>query len=301
MATSPNSSRSDRTVHGSPETRVERTTTGQRPSAARRRTRRPRAEREAEILAAARAIFAARGYGAAAMSEIAARAGVVEGTVYSYFESKRALLIAVMKRFYAELIADTESGLRAVRGTENRLRFLIRRHIDTFVSDPGLCRVIIREARPDVALYDEAILKLNRRYTGLALKVLEEGVADGSLRREIAPSVIRDLLYGGIEHAVWRFLFSDGTFVGISQSTDDGSGSDGANEGIADEARDDTRDRPLDAGRLADQLADALLGGILRVTLPEDLGEAADPATAAVVRLERAVARLESTVVEASR
>lgn len=220
-----------------------------------RRTRRPRAERKAEILDAARSVFAERGYGAAAVAEIATRAGVVEGTVYSYFETKRALLIAVMKAFYDDLISDTESGLRAVRGTENQLRFVIRRHIDTFTSDLGLCRVIIREARPDVALYDEAILKLNRRYTGLALRVLEEGISNGSLREDLVPSVIRDLLYGGIEHAVWRFVFSDGE---------------------------------LDAGMLADQLADALLGGITNTPTSET--------DATVVRLERAVARLESNL-----
>jgi hypothetical protein len=67
--------------------------------------------------------------------------------------------------------------------------------------------------------------------------------------------VIRDLLYGGIEHAVWRFVFSDGE---------------------------------LDAGMLADQLADALLGGITNAPTSET--------DATVVRLERAVARLESNL-----
>ena len=89
------------------------------PAHNKRRTRRPRAERQAEILEAARAMFAERGYGASAVAEIAARAGVVEGTVYSYFERKRALLIAVMKCFYEELIADTESGLRAARSARS--------------------------------------------------------------------------------------------------------------------------------------------------------------------------------------
>jgi TetR/AcrR family fatty acid metabolism transcriptional regulator len=221
----------------------------------RRRTRRPRAEREAEILEAARGAFAERGYGATSVGEIAARAGVVEGTVYSYFESKRALLIAVMRRFYEELIESTESGLAAVHGSENRLRFVLRRHLETFTADLGLCRVIIREARPDLALYDEAILALNRRYTGVALRVLEEGVEDGTFRTDLAPSVIRDLLYGGIEHAVWRFVFGDGE---------------------------------LDPSGLADQLASALLCGI-RATPSRETD-------ATVIRLERAVARLESHI-----
>jgi AcrR family transcriptional regulator len=229
---------------------------------ARRRTRRPRAEREAQILDSARHVFSEKGYGAAAVSEIAERAGVVEGTVYSYFESKRALLIAVMKGFFEKLIADTESGLRAVRGTENQLRFVIRRHLETFTSDLGLCRVIIREARPDVALYDEAILELNRRYTGLALTVLEEGVENGALRKDIAPGVIRDLIYGGIEHAVWRFVFTNGE---------------------------------LEISMLSDQLADAILGGIL--ANPRSQTAVAPVSNHdTIIRLERAVARLESTL-----
>jgi AcrR family transcriptional regulator len=228
----------------------------------RRRTRRPRAEREAEILASARQVFSEKGYGAAAVGEIAERAGVVEGTVYSYFESKRALLISVMKCFFEELISDTESGLRAVRGTENQLRFVIRRHLETFTSDLGLCRVIIREARPDVALYDEAILELNRRYTGIALGVLEEGVENGSLRKNIVPGVIRDLIYGGIEHAVWRFVFTNGE---------------------------------LEIGMLSDQLADAILGGIMANPQKEASPESV-PDLDTVIRLERAVARLESTL-----
>jgi AcrR family transcriptional regulator len=232
------------------------------PAQSRRRTRRPRAERQAEILDSARQVFSDKGYGAATVAEIAAAAGVVEGTVYSYFESKRALLIAVMKSFFEELIADTESGLRAVRGTANQLRFVIRRHLETFTSDPGLCRVIIREARPDAALYDEAILELNRRYTGLALCVLEEGVENGSLRENIVPSVIRDLIYGGIEHAVWRFVFTDGE---------------------------------LEIGLLADQLADAILGGIIP-NIRHGVGTHPIPDEETLVRLERAVARLESTL-----
>jgi AcrR family transcriptional regulator len=220
----------------------------------RRRTRRPRAERKAEILGVAREVFAERGYADAAVAEIASRAGVAEGTIYSYFETKRALLNAVMERFYDELIADTASGLAAVRGTENRIRFVIRRHLETFTADPGLCRVIIREARPDAALYDETILERNRRYTGLTLGVLEQGLARGELRSDIVPGVIRDLIYGGIEHAVWRFVFAEGQ---------------------------------LELGPLADQLADAILGGIVNRSSPI-AGEEM------IVRLERVVSRLEA-------
>lgn len=60
----------------------------------RRRARRPRAEREREILAAARAVFSEKGYADGSVAEIARRVGVVEGTVYTYFDTKRAFCCA---------------------------------------------------------------------------------------------------------------------------------------------------------------------------------------------------------------
>lgn len=51
----------------------------------------PRAVREQQMLAAAAQVFAARGFHAASMGEIAERAGVSKPMVYAYFESKEGL------------------------------------------------------------------------------------------------------------------------------------------------------------------------------------------------------------------
>ena len=59
------------------------------------RTRRERVEaRERDIVAAAGDLFAQRDFDDVTVGEIARRAGVAEGTVYLYFESKAALLHA---------------------------------------------------------------------------------------------------------------------------------------------------------------------------------------------------------------
>jgi len=172
--------------------------------------RRPKADRVREILGAARAVFSEYGYEAAAMSEIARRTGVVEGTIYKHFDSKRDLLYRVMREFYESLIADVESGLRGIRGTANRLRFIIGRHLQAFSADRGLCRLLFREIRPDGELYHSAIEELNRRYTRAALRAIEEGIETGELRTDIDATMVRNMIYGAIEHVVWRFVFRGG-------------------------------------------------------------------------------------------
>lgn len=192
--------------------------------------RRPKAERVKEILDAARSVFAERGYEAASISEIARRAGVVEGTLYKHFENKRDLLFRVLSAFYETLIHDVETGVRAVRGSPDRLRFIIGRHLRAFSADRGLCRLVIREIRPDGDLYGGAVEELNRRYTQAALEALQEGVARGEFRGDVAPAMVRNMMYGAIEHVVWRFVFQGGE---------------------------------LDVDRVADDLTEALLRGIV--------------------------------------
>lgn len=61
--------------------------------------------RREDILQAAREVFRQSGYEKAHVAEIAQRAGVAKGTVYLYYESKRAMLDALCDR-YQDMIAD---------------------------------------------------------------------------------------------------------------------------------------------------------------------------------------------------
>ena len=97
----------------------------------------PRAVREPQILEAAGRLFAARGYHAASMEEIAAQAGVTKPLVYAYFGSKEDLYVAYIERSGIELLdrmrraSDPSSppGERLRAGSLEFLRFVEeRRH-----------------------------------------------------------------------------------------------------------------------------------------------------------------------------
>src|SRR5210317_665550 len=100
------------------------------PQPLRRRVHRlPREQRTADIMEMARTVFCEKGYGEAVISEIAQRLGVVEGTIYRYFPSKRDLLIAVASDWYEQMLSDYDQQLQGLRGTWNRLRFMVWRHL----------------------------------------------------------------------------------------------------------------------------------------------------------------------------
>ena len=62
-------------------------------------------ERYTELLSAARAILAEKGFEATTVSEIVARAGVAQGTFYLYFPSKNALIAALNQEMNEHIVA----------------------------------------------------------------------------------------------------------------------------------------------------------------------------------------------------
>ena len=178
----------------------------------RRRERLPRDERVADIMRAARVIFREKGYAAASTAEIAARAGMVEGTLYRYFPSKRDLLVKVVEDFYERIFADYEQQLQGVRGTWNRLRFLLWKHLSVIHADPAMCRLIMHELRLWPQYRQSSVFQLNRRYTQCTLAVIREVVARGEFRPEVPLRIVRDMIFGCAEHHTWAYLRGAGQF-----------------------------------------------------------------------------------------
>jgi AcrR family transcriptional regulator len=90
-----------------------------------RLTRAERRERTREdLLAAADALFTARGFHATSVDEIALEAGYTKGAVYSNFESKEDLFFAIYERRATRVVAEYERTIREA-GTVDGIERLI--------------------------------------------------------------------------------------------------------------------------------------------------------------------------------
>jgi AcrR family transcriptional regulator len=90
------------------------------PPVTRRTSRLPRGARRVQLLRAAQDVFVAQGFHAAAMDDIADRAGVSKPVLYQHFPGKRELYLALLEQQVDEL---TDRVRQAMDGTEdNRTR-----------------------------------------------------------------------------------------------------------------------------------------------------------------------------------
>jgi AcrR family transcriptional regulator len=175
-----------------------------------RAVRRTPAERSAEILTTALEVFSARGYDNTPVSEIADRLGVVEGTIYKYFESKRHLLGKVLVHWNRGMVEDYAKHLPGITGTRQRLRYVIWRHLQIIRERPILCRLMFSEVRAEYDHYQSGFYEDNRNYTKFLISVLEEGVASGEFRNDLPLGLVRDMVFGCIERHSWNYMWGRG-------------------------------------------------------------------------------------------
>jgi AcrR family transcriptional regulator len=85
-----------------------------------RGVRLPRTARRAQLLAAAQDVFVTNGYHAAAMDEIAERAGVSKPVLYQHFPGKLELYMALLESHVDDMVARVRGAINST--PDNKLR-----------------------------------------------------------------------------------------------------------------------------------------------------------------------------------
>lgn len=172
--------------------------------------RRRKAERPAEIVAAAFAVFAEKGFAAAKLDEIAARAGVSKGALYLYFETKEDLFRAVVGQAIAPNIATVRAMAAAHPGPlADLLRGVAAHVVGVVAATPigGVLKMVVGEARnfPELArVWHDALVSL-------ALDAVSDAIAAAQARGEVRPGDPRiyalQLISPVLVAVLWRETF----------------------------------------------------------------------------------------------
>lgn len=172
----------------------------------------PREQRMQDIETAARKVFAQHGFEAASINEIAGQAGVSEGSIYKFYTNKRDLLHTILKTWYEGMIAEFMAKLDGVVGTRARIHVVIWQHLKSIKESPDLCRLFFSEVRGAPDYYSTDLYDMNREYTRVLLEILKSGVKQGDIRPDVDHALVRDVIFGGIEHHVTPYLMGRGEF-----------------------------------------------------------------------------------------
>ncbi|MFO1248002.1 MAG: TetR/AcrR family transcriptional regulator [Alphaproteobacteria bacterium] len=168
-------------------------------------------ERAPEILQAALACFADKGFAGTRMDDIAARAGITKGTIYLYFDSKEAVFKALARQSIGERIAAITAQLSGADGpAPEQLRFVLTTlgYFASTKDEVVLAQVLLAEANNFPELAEFWRREIIARGLGLFSGIIQRGVARGEFRAVPPEHVARLCVAPLLVIILWRTLFA---------------------------------------------------------------------------------------------
>ena len=190
--------------------RTKRQTRGRTPLA--------KAERRAQILNAARNVFARLGYHQATIDDIVAEAGVARGTFYLYFEDKRAVFSDLIDRFSSHI---TMAIVRIVpddpaRPVTDQVRDNIRAIIRVCLNERAMTKILFTDAVGIDPAFDRKLTSFYDEVVQLLVESLRDGQALGIVS-DGEPRVLAYLTIGALKELLYQVVT-----LGLSEESADG-------------------------------------------------------------------------------
>jgi len=144
-------------------------------------TRPPRVSAE-QIVAAAAAEFAERGFAGARVDRIARRAGVNKAMLYYHFKSKQALYRAMLRRLFSEAAARIGAIAASPMPAAAKVDRVIAGMADIIGTHASLPAIMLREIAEGGRHLDRNTLTILASIPRTVGGIVREGIADGSFR-----------------------------------------------------------------------------------------------------------------------
>ena len=180
---------------------------------AQRGTRLSRNARRTQLLGAARDVFAAHGYHAAAMDDIAEAAGISKPVLYQHFPSKLELYRALLTTYTDELTARLRSALLETTDNEQRVRGAISAYFDFVAGDGQSFRLVFES---DLRGEPEAVEVLEKALADCIDLVADAVTTDAGLDSDRARLLAVGLV--GLSQVTARYWLDSGQAVGQQEA-----------------------------------------------------------------------------------
>ena len=165
------------------------------------RKARERTSRENMILDAAEKVFFSQGFDQSTMDDVAKTAELSKGSLYNYFKNKNELCIGIVGRSFRLLIkymekvlAEKNSGLDKISDTANAFLLFKQENPEYY------CALQNYRHHSGGCGTDSKFLNLsmdeNRHINELMMKIVQEGISDGSIKKSIIPEKTSAALWG---------------------------------------------------------------------------------------------------------
>jgi len=163
--------------------------------------------RQIEIIEAATKLIGEKGIQNVTTKHLADEIGFSEPALYRHFKGKTEILVSVLEYFRTKMSDSLKPLLDKQKTGLAKIKQLVEFQFDLFTKNPAIIMVIFAETsfQYDIIL-SATVNKLLNQKKQLAISIIEEGIADGSIRDDINVDQLMSIILGSMRFNVlqWR-------------------------------------------------------------------------------------------------
>jgi TetR/AcrR family fatty acid metabolism transcriptional regulator len=164
------------------------------------------------ILEAAVKVFAEHGFFQSTVSQIAREAGVADGTIYLYFKNKDDILVQFFSYKTRQVFSRFREEVDGADNAVDKLRNLIRRHLEEFQNDRNMAIVYRAETHQKSRLVEAQIKEMSKMYLDIVSEIVEQGQEEGVVRKDLYLSLVKRFILGAVDEVINTWIHSDGKY-----------------------------------------------------------------------------------------
>lgn len=169
-------------------------------------------ERRVKIIDAAIEIFGLKGFKNATISEIAAKAGVGDATIYEYFDSKEGLLLSIPYESTNKIIEELRYHMLGIKGAFNKIRKVVWWWFSYMERSPGYGVIILLELKTSKNFLQTEAYQKAREFYQMFTDIIIEGQEEGAIKKGIDVHIARSVIIGALEHNIIRWLLMERSY-----------------------------------------------------------------------------------------
>ena len=165
-------------------------------------------EKYSAILRAAIKVFAGSGFFNSKVADVAREAGVADGTVYLYFKNKDDILVSIFNHYMENALAAGRTRLAKIDDPVEKLRRIVRAHLEGLGRDRNLAIVFQVELRSSTKFMEQFSATKVTEYLELIREVIQEGQRIGVFRAGLNTKLAAKVLFGALDEMATNWVLS---------------------------------------------------------------------------------------------
>lgn len=164
------------------------------------------------ILKAAAKVFARRDFYQATVAQIAAEAGVADGTIYLYFRNKDDILIQIFNHKARQVFERFRQAVERAPDAVGKLRNLVRSHLYEFERDRNMAILYQTETHRNNRMVENQIKEISKLYLDIVSEIVEQGQQEDRMRKDLYMGLVKRFILGAVDEVINTWLHSEGAY-----------------------------------------------------------------------------------------